>query len=46
MLASIVSIFEQSKDDPFFWISHVVVVAMTGYIVYNLWTRKDKNNEL
>lgn len=45
MLDRIVDIVQRSQHDPFFWICHVVVVAMVGYIVYNLWTRKD-NNEL
>ena len=40
MIASIVSIIDRSKDDPFFWITNGLVVAMICYIVYNFWNRK------
>lgn len=35
-----IEVFERSKHDPFFWICHVMVVAMLVYIVYNFWNRK------
>ena len=36
----ILDIIDRSKHDPFFWICHVMVVAMLVYIVYNFWNRK------
>jgi hypothetical protein len=40
MIEFIVDIFERSKHDPFFWIFHVMVVAMVVHIIYNYWNRK------
>lgn len=40
LMETLIHIFEQSKHDPFFWISYVMVVAMMCYIVYNLWYTK------
>jgi hypothetical protein len=42
MMDVIVDILERSNHDPFFWISHIVIVAMLSGIVYNLWNNKRK----
>ena len=36
----LVDIVQRSTDDPFFWIANGLGVAMSCYIVYNLWCLK------
>jgi len=44
MVDFITETVKQSQHDPFFWMCHVVIVAMTSYVVYNLWTRQDDDD--
>ena len=40
MMKTVTDIIERSMHDPFFWICHVMVVAMVVCILYNLWYLK------
>lgn len=39
IIDSFITVVERSVDDPFFWIAHVLVVAMLVHVIYNLWNR-------
>ena len=42
IIASLLDIYDKSKNDPFFWVSNMIVVAMGCVIVYNIYNNNKK----